>query len=74
MNWNDSIMVPRCLLKMLGKDIYDTYRAYERWARYEDDDDWISADMVTKDVGGAWDLFSQVAPGIAVEIKREYEK
>lgn len=74
MNWNDSIMVPRCLLKMLGKDIYDTYQAYERWARYEDDDEWISADMVTKDVGRAWDLFSRVAPGIAVEIKREYEK
>lgn len=73
MNYDDSVMVPRCLLKLLGKNIYDTYQTYGWWARYDDDDEWISANMVTNDVGGAWDLFSQVAPGIAVEVKKEYK-
>lgn len=70
----ENVTVPRFLLKMLGKNIYDTYQTYGWWARYDDDDEWISANMVAEDIGGFWVKFVQFMPELAEEIEKEFEQ
>ena len=60
-------------MKRLGKEINNRRWAYDRWADWEDDDDWISAHMVAEDMGEIWEMFEKLAPELAEEIEKGRE-
>lgn len=69
------VMVPKHLMKLLGQDIYGEYRAYDRQADWEDDDDdFVTARTVAEDIGGFWIKFVQFMPELAKEIEKEFEQ